>query len=77
MEKNKGARNQFAGRDRSGGSKKRPPDNATPKLSDLGVTKSQSSRWQKLGGAAWSDLTPKSALTKTKEAAGFPLRPRR
>jgi hypothetical protein len=42
MEKNKGARSQW--RPKKGGSSERPPKNATPKLSGLGVSKTQSSR---------------------------------
>ena len=48
MDKNKGARSQLKGRDGSGGRLKRPPEDRTPKLSDLGINKTQSSRWQKL-----------------------------
>jgi hypothetical protein len=48
IEKNKGARGQLRGRDSSGGRKRQPPEDTTPKLSDLKVTKSQSSRWQRL-----------------------------
>ena len=48
IEKNKGARGQLRGRDSSGGRKRQPPEDTTPKLSDLNVTKSQSSRWQRL-----------------------------
>ena len=50
IEKNKGARGQLRGRDNSGGLRQRPPEDKTPKLSDLNVTKSQSSRWQRLAG---------------------------
>ena len=46
MQKNKGTRGQLHGRDSSGGRMKTPPeDNATPTLSDLNITKTQSSRW--------------------------------
>jgi hypothetical protein len=46
MEKNKGTRGD--GRPKIGGSNGRPPKDPTPKLSDLDINKSQSSRWQKL-----------------------------
>lgn len=46
MPKNKGARSQS--HPKTGGRTKLPPVDSTPKLSDLGVTKDQSSKWQKL-----------------------------
>lgn len=48
MDKAKGARGQLNGRDSSGGSVVRPPEQETRTLSDLGITKDQSSKWQKL-----------------------------
>jgi N6-adenosine-specific RNA methylase IME4 len=48
MEKNKGARSQLRGDVRVGGRAPTPPTDPTPKLADLGVTKTQSSRWQRL-----------------------------
>jgi N6-adenosine-specific RNA methylase IME4 len=53
MEKNGGARGQ--GRPQKGGSKGRPPKDNTPTLADLGVTKTQSSRWQR-----FADLDPET-----------------
>jgi hypothetical protein len=46
-EKNKGTRGQLRGDVPVGGSAPLPPTDATPKLSDLGVTKTQSSVKQK------------------------------
>lgn len=44
----KGTRGTASGRDSSGGSIIRPPENDIPTLSDMGITKDQSSNWQKL-----------------------------
>jgi hypothetical protein len=54
MEKNKGARGE--GRPKIGGNSKRPPKDAPPKLSDLNINKSQSSRWQKLATMSEKDF---------------------
>jgi hypothetical protein len=48
MKKNKGTRAQLRGDVPIGGRAQKPPIDNTPKLSDLGVTKMQSHRWQKL-----------------------------
>lgn len=48
MDKAKGARGQLNGRDVSGGSVVRPPEQQHRTLSDLGITKDQSSKWQRL-----------------------------
>jgi len=48
QERNRGTQGQLVGRDSSGGSIVRPPEKAALKLSDLGINKSQSSRWQKI-----------------------------
>lgn len=49
MPKNTGAKGQLAGRDPSGDSIVRPPEAITPTLSDMGISKDQSYRRQKLG----------------------------
>jgi hypothetical protein len=41
-------RSQLQGRDVSGGSIVRPPEDEVPTLSELGVSRTQSSRWQKI-----------------------------
>ena len=48
MEKAKGVQGQLQGRDSSGGRVTRPPEDQPKTLSEMGVTKDQSSKWQKL-----------------------------
>lgn len=48
MEKNKGTRSQLRGDVPVGGRAPTPPRDATPKLADLGISKTESSRWQEL-----------------------------
>jgi hypothetical protein len=68
MEKNKGVRG--AGQPRKvGGSTMRPPKDTTPKLSDLGINKSQSSRWQKLADIPDNDFEDLVDRTKQKACA--------
>jgi len=63
MDKNKGTRG--AGNpDFLGGRDVRPPSDPAPKLSDLGITKDQSSRWQKL--AAMPEKQFEEKLTSVK-----------
>jgi hypothetical protein len=46
--KNKGTRGQLTGRDVSGGIVTVPPEESTQTIADLGISKRQSSGWQKL-----------------------------
>jgi hypothetical protein len=69
MKKNKGARSQ--GRPKKGGSDKTPPKDATPKLSDLGIDKSQSSRWQKLAALSKEQQEEKIEFAKRKADAAL------
>lgn len=48
MPKNTGVRGQLKGRDASGGILQEPPETQTPTLEELGISKSESSRWQKM-----------------------------
>jgi hypothetical protein len=74
MEKHKGTRGQLHGRDSSGGRLKTPPeDNGTPTLSDLSITKTQSSRWQKL--AALSEREREEKIERAKQRAEAVLDP--
>jgi hypothetical protein len=75
-EKNKGTRGQ--GRPKKGGSKKEPPKSAPPTLTDLGVTKKQSSHWQKLADISAKDFEArvKTAVSKA-EAAVDPVSSKR
>jgi hypothetical protein len=46
MEKAKGTAGQLKGRDASGGAIMLPPEDNAPTLSEIGITKRQSSDWQ-------------------------------
>ena len=48
MPKAPGVQRQLAGRDASGGRVVRPPENREATLADMGISKDQSSKWQKL-----------------------------
>jgi hypothetical protein len=73
MEKHKGTRGQLHGRDSSGGRLKTPPEDASPTLSDLSITKTQSSRWQKL--AALSEREQEEKIERAKQKAEAVLDP--
>src|SRR5262249_13688963 len=73
MEKNKGSRGQLHGRDSSGGRMRTPPEDANPTLSDLSITKTQSSRWQKL--AALSEGEQEAKIERAKQQAEAVLDP--
>lgn len=67
MPKATGTKAQLAGRS-SGGHIVVPPENAAKTLSEIGVTKNESSRWQKL--AAVPDEQFEQAVIAAKEVAG-------
>ena len=75
MEKNKGSRG--GGRPSKGGSKELRPKDATPKLADLGVTKDQSSRWQKLAALPKDEQEEKIEAAKRKAEAAIEPPPKR
>jgi hypothetical protein len=66
MEKNKGARSQLKGGVPVGDRAPKPPRDTVPTLKDLGVTKSQSSRWQKVAALPKDEQEEKIADTKRK-----------
>lgn len=68
LKKSSGARGQLTGRDSSGGPIVVPPEDATKTLADMGITKNDSARWQKL-----AKVTPaqfEDAVMAAKEVAG-------
>src|SRR5262249_37772564 len=71
MEKNKGSRGQ--GRPAKGGSTKRPPNDDAPKLADLGVTKTQSSRWQRFAALDLETFESRIAAARKKASSGLDI----
>jgi hypothetical protein len=74
MEKNTGARGQ--GRPKKGGRAERPPKDETPKLSDLGISKTQSSRWQQLAGLPDQEFEDKVTRATDTAVAAIDAPPR-
>ena len=64
MPKNRGAQGAANGRDASGGPVVVPPEDNTPKLADLDITKNESSRWQKLAAMPEEKFEEKLASVK-------------
>lgn len=65
MPKNKGSRAQLRGRNSSGNTAAVSPEDHTPKLSDLGITLNESSRWQKLAAMPEKQFEEKVAEVKS------------
>jgi len=65
MPKNKGTQGAAKGRNSSGGHVVVPPEDTTSKLSDLGITKNESSRWQKLASMPEKEFEEKVTSLKS------------
>lgn len=65
MPKNKGSKDQLRGDIPVGGRAPRPPSDTAPKLSDIGITKDESSRWQKLAKMPEEQFEEKLAGVKS------------
>jgi hypothetical protein len=67
IEKNRGTRGQLQGKESSGGRIALPPESvAIPTLAQLGVTKTQSSRWQQLAKLPAADFKKRVDVAKGK-----------
>lgn len=75
MAKNKGTRGD--GRPKLGGNSELPPKDTSPKLADLGVSKTQSSRWQKLAALPKDKQEAKIKAATQKAEAAIEPQPRK
>jgi hypothetical protein len=71
MPKNKGTRSQLVSRGVIGGAEKEPPINRTPTLADLGITKDESSKWQKLAALDQAQFEETVAASLQRAVAGI------
>jgi phage N-6-adenine-methyltransferase len=69
--KNRGTRGTAQGRNASGGIERRPPEDTTPTLAQLNISKTQSSRWQRLAALPTQQQELKIAQAKHKAEAAI------